>query len=264
MKITTRREIAGNEYELAFYDGFDGLELDGDKWLPYYLPQWSSRARARAHYQLTGQSLILTIDPEQQPWCPEFNGQIRVSSLQTGLHAGPLGSAHGQHRFNPACVVRETQPSLRLYTPHHGYIEFRARCRISPNHVAALWMIGLEEVPEHSAEICLFELKGQNVKSDSAIIGYGLHPFADPTLTDEFFEEAFALDVGDYHNYGVEWCQDRLCFYIDGKPVRTLAQSPNYPMQLMLNLYDLQNRNTTPAHFEIDYLAGFKIINKIK
>ena len=264
MKIASQREIAGNEYELAFYDGFDSRALDGEKWLPYYLPQWSSRARAQAHYQLTGHSLILTIEPEQQPWCPEFNGQIRVSSLQTGLFSGPLGSPLGQHRFHPACVVREAQPTQHLYTPHHGYIEFRARCRISANHVAALWMIGLEEVPEHSAEICLFELKGPNVEPGRAIIGYGLHPFADPTLTDEFFEEAFALDVSDYHSYGVEWRKEGLCFYIDGTQVRTLTQSPDYPMQLMLNLYDLHNRNTTPAHFEVDYLVGYKIPNKIK
>ena len=29
-------------HELEFEDDFGGDELDLDKWIPYYLPQWSS------------------------------------------------------------------------------------------------------------------------------------------------------------------------------------------------------------------------------
>ncbi len=268
MKVTTHREIAGRHYELAFYDGFTGPELDTQRWHPYYLPQWSSKEAASARYRLQEQSLQLLIAPDQQPWCPEFNGQVRVSSLQTGLFSGPLGSSLGQHRFNPACVVREAQPTQHLYTPHHGFIEFRARCRLSPNHVAALWMIGLEEQPEQSAEICIFELKGQHVEPQSAIIGYGLHPFGDPAIRDEFFEEPMALDVSQYHSYAVEWLKEAIHFYIDGRCIRTLNQSPDYAMQLMLNLYDLANLPDEPGLFQIDYLAGYQPTkqksNKIK
>ena len=32
-------------YELEFEDTFDAPALDERRWLPYYLPQWSSRAR---------------------------------------------------------------------------------------------------------------------------------------------------------------------------------------------------------------------------
>ena len=247
MKVTTHREIAGRHYELAFYDGFTGPELDTRRWHPYYLPQWSSKEAASARYRLQEQSLQLLIAPDQQPWCPEFNGQVR---------------------FNPACVVREAQPTQHLYTPHHGFIEFRARCRLSPNHVAALWMIGLEEQPEQSAEICIFELKGQHVEPQSAIIGYGLHPFGDPAIRDEFFEEPMALDVSQYHSYAVEWLKEAIHFYIDGRCIRTLNQSPDYAMQLMLNLYDLANLPDEPGLFQIDYLAGYQPTkqksNKIK
>ncbi len=51
MKVTTHREIAGRHYELAFYDGFTGPELDTQRWHPYYLPQWSSKEAARARYR---------------------------------------------------------------------------------------------------------------------------------------------------------------------------------------------------------------------
>ena len=36
--------------------------------------------------------LRLLIEADQEPWCPEFDGEVRVSSLQTGVFAGPVGS----------------------------------------------------------------------------------------------------------------------------------------------------------------------------
>jgi hypothetical protein len=61
--------------------------------------------------------LRLLIEADQEPWSPELDGQVRVSSLQAGVFAGPLGSGIGQHRcFNPAAVVREAQQNVRLYT----------------------------------------------------------------------------------------------------------------------------------------------------
>jgi hypothetical protein len=35
-------------YELEFEDSFNGDALDERRWLPYYLPQWSTRERAAA------------------------------------------------------------------------------------------------------------------------------------------------------------------------------------------------------------------------
>jgi hypothetical protein len=59
-------------------------------------------------------ALRLLIEADQEPWCPALDGDIRVLSLQTGEFAGPLGTAVGQHRFNPAAVVTEEQPNVRL------------------------------------------------------------------------------------------------------------------------------------------------------
>jgi hypothetical protein len=76
-------------YVLAWHDEFDGPDLDLTKWLPSYLPQWSSRKQAAPNYQLRDGCLVLQITAEQQPWCPEFDGGIKASSVQTGLFAGP-------------------------------------------------------------------------------------------------------------------------------------------------------------------------------
>ena len=56
---------------------------------------------------------------------PPLDGDVRMSSLQTGVFAGPLGSTLGQRRFNPDATVREEQRNVRLYTPRYGRIASR-------------------------------------------------------------------------------------------------------------------------------------------
>ena len=93
-------------YILEWNDEFDGPKLDTDKWVPYYLPQWSSRERSRPRYALRDGVLVLQITEDQEPWCPEFDGDVKASVIQTGSFAGPVGSQLGQLRFNDQVVVR--------------------------------------------------------------------------------------------------------------------------------------------------------------
>src|SRR5258708_6469611 len=173
-------------YELAFEDTFDGDALAPARWLPYYLPQWSSREAAAARYQLGDGVLRLLIEAGQPPWCPEFDGQTRVSSLQTGVFAGPVGSTIGQSRFQPGLIVRQAQAAARLYTPQYRLFEMRAKAIDDPRCMVALWMIGFEDQPNRSAEICISEIFGRNVTPGHMGVGMGLHPFGDPTIRHEF------------------------------------------------------------------------------
>lgn len=223
-------------YEPDLVEEFAGEELDASRWLPYHLPHWSSRARSAARYSVRGR-LELRIDADQEPWCPELDGATRVSSLQTGLVAGPLGSTVGQHRFSPDAVVREEQAEARLYTPHHGLVEMTASAHIDDRAMVALWMIGLEDVPERSAEICVAEIFGRDLREGSAAIGMGVHPFGDPSIRDDFAAVRLPVDVREPHTYGVRWEPGRVAFYVDRRLVRVVDQAPDYPMQLMLGIY---------------------------
>ena len=225
-------------YELAFEETFNSEALDPDRWLPYYLPHWSSRERAAARYEIGDGLLRLLIEADQPPWCPEFDDEIRVSSLQTGAFAGPLGSAMGQHRFNPEARVRETQPNVRLYTPQYGLIEFRAKVSDDPRTMAAFWMIGYEDESERSAEICICEIFGSDVGSDRTTIGVGVHPFGDPRIVDDFTRVTLPIDAREFHVYTAEWTFDGVAFFVDGDSVKTVEQSLAYPMQLMLSIYE--------------------------
>src|SRR5690349_16197283 len=112
-------------YRLEIHDEFDGPELDCELWLPFYLPHWSSREQSAPNYRFEQSSLILQMEENQPPWCPEFDGLVRCSSVQTGTFSGPVGSPVGQHRFSDVLRVREAQTNVQNYMPKYGYFELR-------------------------------------------------------------------------------------------------------------------------------------------
>jgi hypothetical protein len=254
-------------YNLAFSDSFDTATLDTKKWMPYYLPQWSSRELAAARYNLTGASLRLLIEEDQQPWCPEYDGAVRVSSFQTGCFSGAIGTAVGQHRFTPGLSVSEPQPKVKLYTPQYGYFEARLKAVPISGYMVALWMIGFEEHPEQSGEICICEIFGSEVSKGESIIGYGIHPFNDASLTDDFHKDRLKLDASSYHIYAAEWTPTQVEFFVDNTSLRILPQSPQYPMQFMLGIYEIPDQlksnslnSSWPKIMEVDYVRGYQPI----
>ena len=243
-------------YETLVDDRFDAGDLDRSIWLPYYLPQWAGRDASRARYRLDGERLELFIAADQEPWLPDVTGDLRVSSLQTGCFSGPVGSTVGQHRTSDQLFVVEEQPTERLVTPMFGAVELRARWNPVAGQMVALWMIGFEDAPQRSAEICVCEIFGDETESGRALVGMGLHPFNDPNIVDEFEKVEVLIDVGVRHDYAAVWTPDDVTFFIDGEPVKYVEQSPQYPMQLMLNIYDFEtpfaDRAVSP--FQIDRL----------
>ena len=240
-------------WELEYEETFEGEALDPTRWLPYYLPHWSSRERAAARYELGGGELRLLIEEDQEPWCPEFDGDVRVSSLQTG-------TLDGQHRFNPAAVVREEQRPVRLYSPQYGRIEIRCRATDDPDAMVALWMFGYDG-GERSAEICVCELFGRETGAGHLTVGVGVHPFGDPNIVDDFSKVRVDCDPRAPHTYAAEWTTTHVAFFVDGELIKTVDQSPAYSMQLMLGVYEFRDggpRGPYPKTFVVDYVRGFR------
>lgn len=258
-------------YRLEFDESFASPTLDTSKWLPYYLPQWSSRQQAAANYRIENHMLHLEITEDQAPWCPEFDGEVRGSVLQTGVYAGPLDSPIGQSRFNEALVVREAQDNQRLYTPQFGYIETRVKASPAGGVHVSLWTIGYEEVPAHSAEICLFELLGNEAGEQESTLRYGLHQWFDPAIDEDMYQERLPIDSRDFHIYAVDWTADHVDFYVDNQKIRRIEQSPQYPSQLMLGLFELpfeggwngpfDPQAAYPKTFTVDYVRGYRAAN---
>jgi Glycosyl hydrolases family 16 len=254
-------------YELEVEDRFEQSVLNERLWIPYYLPHWSSQAASAARYAVGGGTLRLLIEPDQDPWSREFTGHLRVSSLQTGAFAGEVGTSIGQHHCQEGIVVREAQRNVALYTPQYGLFELRARALDDPANMVALWMIGFEDEPTRSAEICICEIFGRDVGPLESRIGMGLHPFGDPAISDEFSVETIGIDARGSHTYSAEWTPDDVAFYVDERLIKVVRQSPAYPMQFMLNIYEFAEGPALPsalAHypkrFVVEHFRGYRPI----
>lgn len=252
-------------YVLEFDEAFAGPELDRSRWLPHYLPQWSSRERTATRYTLPGRGLRLHIPEDLAPWNPAFDGELRVSSLQTGCFSGPLGSDQGQLHFKPGLRVTEAQATTRLYTPRYGWFEVRMRAVPVPGYLAAFWMIGFGERSQESGEICVVELFGQDVTGATLTVKSGIHPFGDPTLREDFHADVLEVDPRACHTYAVDWTPTHVDFYAAGRHLRRIEQSPAYPMQLMLNIYELPHQlpggrrsGPWPKTLEVEHVRGYR------
>ncbi len=222
------------------------------------------KKNAAANYHIKDGNLVLKIIEKQKPWCPKLCGDLKCSSFQTGIFAGKLGSSQGQSRFSPECTVTEEQAPLRLYTPQYGYFEVRLKANITKDDMVAFWMIGYEDKPERSGEICVMEIFGNEIHGDTLINGSGIHPFGDNNLKDEFYKDKLKMDIKDFHTFSVEWQMDKVKFFIDNKLTRTINQSPKYPMQFMIDIYEFPSTEKTravsyPKELIVDYVRGYSL-----
>ena len=236
---------------MAFVDDFDGPSLDRDVWLPHYLPHWSSRAASAATYALEESELRLTIPRGQPLWCEDTHEDppLRVSGVQSGERDGQLA-------FREGLRVRERQPAWCGVTPHYGRLEIRARMELSPRSMASVWLAGIEDEPQHSGEICVFEIFGDALDgAASAAVGMGIKHFRDPALRWDFGAHRLAIDVREPHDYVADWRPGRVEFSVDGELVRAVSQAPGYPMQFMVAVFDFPSKPGPPDHeplFAID------------
>lgn len=242
-------------FRLVVDEQFRGRALDAQRWVDHYLPQWSTPERSAARYSLGEEGLTLRIDHDQPPWSEEFDGDLRVSALQSGVHAGPLGSSDGQHHFRDGLAVRTEQATRLLWTPRRGIVEIRMRPSPHPRALTALWLIGTEVDSRESGEVCVVEVFGRDTGDpDRGRIGVGVHPFGDDRLVEDYGLVDVPGDVRQWRTYSVLIEDSRCTFFVDDEPVAASAQAPEYPLQLMLTLYDLpESGRESPARLPADY-----------
>ena len=236
-------DLAGREPDID--ERFDGDRLDETRWWPYYTPQWASRESTGARWTMGEGGLELRIDEDTLPWAPELDGDLRVSHLQTGQFSGPVGTGVGQHRFRGGLVVREEQPEHRGWLVRHGVIEVRLAAIRHPDVMVAFWPIGFEEQPDDCGELCIAEIFGSELDDDGGWVGVGVKPQTDPRLRDDFQKVRIDGDLTAMHDYAVEWTPERVRFFIDGRWVKTVVQSIDYPVQFMLDVYEFPRADGT-------------------
>lgn len=237
-------------FELVFADDFTSNTLDANRWIDQYLPHWTTPERSAARYVLDDRGLRLLIEVDQPAWRPE-DGLMRVSNLQTGSFSGPLGSSRGQHRHRRDLRVRSPQPTRRLWTPSSGLVEATVRATDDPTCMLGIWLVGLEEAsPEHSGEICIAELFGTAIGRESSQVRLGVKAHHDPHLRTQMIDLTLDLDATEQHSYAAAWDAERVDLYIDEILVHSVVPGLNYPLQLMVDLFEFPaDEERDDAHY---------------
>jgi hypothetical protein len=232
------------------HDTFAGPALDAGQWVPHYLPHWTTPERSTARYDLVPGGLRLRIDHDQPAWRPE-DGEMRVSNLQTGSWAGPVGGTRGQHRHRPdGLVVRTATPTRRLWTPSSGEVEVVVSASPDPTCMVGIWLVGFEESsPDDSGEICLAELFGDQVGPDGSTVRLGIKAHHDPRLRTDLADVRLPLDATAPHAYAAHWDATGVRLLVDGAEVWTSDQVLAYPLQLMIDLFEFPAGPRDPGHY---------------
>lgn len=246
-------------FVLEFDEGFGDAELDANRWVAHYLPQWTTPERSAARYDLAPGRLRLRIDADQPAWRVE-DGEMRVSSLQTGTASGRAGSRAGPHPHRPDVIVRSPQLARALYTPTSGLAEAVLRARPDPSCMLAFWLVGFAGDPQHSGELCVCELFGDRIGHNQSRVNVGVKAHADPALHDDLEEVQLDLDAFAWHTYSVAWTAERARFYVDDRLVRTVAQGLAYPQLLLVDLFEFPHdaRRDPAAYPKIGEVAAVR------
>lgn len=198
------------EWELVFEDNFQGDSLDTTKWnkLPYV--DWANVSDWRKYYSRDDE--LIQLDGENVQLWGKY-GDFTSQSDQTGA----------QDTY--ACAGIFTNET---FTFQYGYVEVRAKLDSAAGAWPAIWMMPVDgsnwpkngeiDIMEHLnwqghfyQTIHYWNAGGKNT-SQSAQVGYPAN-----------------LDKTQWHTYGLEWTEDYVRFFLDGKETKTFLTEPDNP-----------------------------------
>jgi hypothetical protein len=230
----------------GFDDDFLG-GLDRERWLPEYLPHWSTPGASAARYDLDGSGLRLRIDADQPPWRPDLEG-MRVSAIQTANVSGPVGSSVGQDPHRDGLVVSTAVPGFRGWTVSEGRIEAVVSASPDPTCMLGIWTLGaLDGGAADSGELCIAELFGDRIGPGGSIVRIGVKPHEDPRLRLDVRDVHLPMDATRPHAYAVEWGGGAARILVDGETVGEFDQAPAYPQHLVIALFEFPSTGPRDA-----------------
>ena len=102
-----------------------------------------------------------------------------------------------------------------------------------------IWLVGHESTGESdSGEICIAEVFGDKVTAASSTVRLGVKAHHDPRLEDEMLDVPLPMDATRPHAYGARWDRAGCEITVDGTVVHTSDQVLDYPVQLMIDLWE--------------------------
>ncbi|WP_369374741.1 glycoside hydrolase family 16 protein [Promicromonospora sp. Populi] len=119
-----------------------------------------------------------------------------------------------------------------------------------PTCMVGVWLVGFEETsPQDSGEICLAELFGDRVGPGGSTVRLGLKAHHDPRLETDLADVALPIDATTPHTYAAEWDATGVRLFVDGAPIWASAQVLDYPLQLMIDLFEFPAGPRVPGDY---------------
>ncbi|MDP8246469.1 MAG: family 16 glycosylhydrolase [Candidatus Hinthialibacter antarcticus] len=221
-------------------DEFDGSVINADKWHDYN-PQWKGRQPglfSKKNVAVSNGELLLTARAEALPDLPE-----------------------GYHTFTTAAVKSKA-------IVKYGYFEIRCK-PMDSRASSAFWFY--ESTPEIWTEIDVFEIGGKAPKHENSY-HMNAHVFHTPTIKEHIshagiWKSPYRL-ADEYHIYALEWDEESLKWYVDGKIVRTFKNDHwhqplrmNFDSETMPEWFGLPDAENLPSTFHIDYVRSWRKVD---
>ena len=253
-------------YFLDFADEFDGNTLDSSKWISYYLPHWCQNVNtAKANYRFEDGCLVEYIDKDQKPWCPQLDGDI-ISSAIMSFDKSWI------HNFS-GTTMNHDRKTWYGYTTRYGYFEIRAKLAdCGGGGHQAWWLVGMQQdtnnwdASTQTGEIDIIE----NFFTDTSVWRSAAFGWNDSSFSSSWVQQEYSLTSGslteEFHIYALEWTPYCLKFYFDNQLVNVIADSPDYEMGAILNIYANTgyepSNDVWPKEWFIDYYRVWKPIEQ--
>ncbi|MDC0177431.1 family 16 glycosylhydrolase [Polaribacter sp.] len=243
-------------------DEFEGTAIDTTKWFvegqngDYYI--WKGRAPSQyASHNVVVKDGKLILKTQ---WEPDFAFAKEVYA------DGANKDTYGVHEGKPLPVTTAAIVSKKRFL--NGYMEIKSK---SPHAAmtAAFWAIGFEQ------ELDMYEqLAVPKIAKEGSIDKYtnrtAVHdwspPSTRPTKAFGYDEKLPYVTSQEFHIYGVEWGEDYLKIYRDGKFVHGFTQDElgtdwvlNNPMEIWVDSeifkwLGVPHKEELPATFEAEYV----------
>ncbi|MHA4779766.1 family 16 glycosylhydrolase [Streptomyces sp. MSC1_001] len=247
-------------YTLDFQEEFDGTTLNTSKWLPSYLPHWTSTpANAQARYTVANGVLTERLDADTPAWNAQYDGTVKISSIQSY-------EKDWWHQFNASMPNNHHEPDFDGYSTKYGYFEIRAKLsNVGGGGHQAFWLVGTNGTgtgPAAQSEIDFIETFFSK-PANWRIAAYG---WGDPDFLSSWYLSDTTVPNGsptsEYHVYGMDWTPTQLNFYYDNQLYKTINDAPNTAMAMILGIYTDAgsgvHNDVWPKSWNVDYIRVFK------
>lgn len=192
---------ADGEWMLAYYDNFEGTELNVKKWS--------------------------AIDRKDN-----FNNELQYYSAQnatvTDSHLYLTAKMENKEGKSYTSALVNTYGKISFC---YGKIEFRLKLPKGKGLFPAIWLLQEEEGADYH-EIDILEMVGQEPN-----LIYGVCHYSQNGVSNTSYGITTISNPEEFHTYGFEWSKNEMIWYIDDQPYFKTEQGiPHEKMYIIMNL----------------------------